>query len=292
MGFCTVAEVKAAVDFPTTGAPINDAVIEGFILDAEEEIENIYKTKFGNIEVSGTANGDYSTTTLSDSNKNFTADEYVGYVVWIYGGTGEGQYREIQSNTETKLTVSPAFDVIPDATSNYRITKLGYKSQTVDGSGTNTQFVEYQPLINLNALTIDSTVVTPSTVYSYDTGKLQVGGTDCEMSYFSGKNPKLIDLKYVFGVYPMPRIIKRLCVILAGMRTLTAQILGTYDDFANVSLPGGVQASKGEPYMNIQAGLNYMQGEARGIIYGSEATGQVSADFRTMPSYRPQTLFG
>ena len=44
--------------------------------------------------------------------------------------------------------------------------------------------------------------------------------------------------------------------------------------------------------MNIQSSLNYLQGEARGIVYGTQSTGQVSGDFRTAPSFRPYTLFG
>lgn len=292
MPYCTAAEVRAAIKFPDTGAPVSDTVIEGFITDAEEEIEDIYKTKFGNVEDSGTADGDYSTTTFSDSSKSWTADDYIGYVVWIYGGTGEGQYREITDNDTTKLTVSPAFSTTPDGTSTYRITKLGYEDETVDGTGTNTQFVLKQPLVNLNALTVDSTSVTTSTVYTYkSSGRMVVGGTNCEVSYFADNNPQLVNVKYAYGVYPIPRIIKRLCVCIAGIRTLIAQIAGTYDDFTSVSLPAGFTASKGEPYMNIRAALDYLQSEAKGIVYG-DMSDAMGSSLRRAPSYRPFTLFG
>ena len=289
--YCTAAEVKAAINYPTTG-PVTDANILVNIGYAEDEIENIYKTKFGNIEITGTADGDYSTTTLSDSGESFTANEYIGYVVWIYGGAGSGEYSEITANTTTKLTFSPALSVATDATSTYRILKLGYKSETVDGTGNKTMFLNYQPLINLNSLTVDSTSVTPSTVYQYNaSGRLELS-TSAEVSYFANNLPQLIDLKYFYGVYPIPQIIKRLCICIAGVRTLTAQIAGTYDDFTSVSLPGGFTGSKGEPYTNIQASLNFLQGEARGIVYGTQSTGQVSGDMRTQPSYRPFALFG
>jgi len=291
MPYCTAQEVKDAINFPTTGAPVSDSVIEEFILDAEEEIEDIYKTHFGNVEDSGTADGDYSTTEFSDSTKSWTSNAYVGYVVWIYGGTGSGQYREITANDTTKITVSPAFDTTPDATSTYRITKLGYKEETLDGSGTDTQFVTYQPLLNLNVLTVDSTDVTVDNVYTYVSGKMVVGN-DTEVSYFTNTYPQLVDVKYIYGVYPMPRIIKRLCVAIAGIRTLIAQIAGTYDDFTAVALPAGFNASKGEPYVNIKSALDNLQSEAKGIVYGSGDGNQVSADFRKLPSYRPFTLFG
>lgn len=145
MPYCSVADVKGAIDFPDTGAPISDADILEFILDSEEEIEKLYKTKFGVVEQSGTADGDFSTTTFSDSALAMTTDEYVGYVAWIYGGTNAGDYREITANDATKITVSPAFSAATDGTSTYRITKLGYEDETEDGTGTGTYFMRFQP---------------------------------------------------------------------------------------------------------------------------------------------------
>lgn len=298
MPYCTPADVRRATDFPSTGAPISDDDLWQFILDAEEEIEDIYKTNFGNIEDSGTVTS-ATNNTLVDSTKDWSVartenpiTDWEGYVVWIYSGTGVGQYREILSNTGDTLTISQVWDTNPDGTSLYRITKLGFRDDTVDGSGSDTQFTVRAPLVSLNFLDIDDVEVTPSLVFQYkESGRLLLGDQGVEASWFNNASSQSINMRYIFGVYPIPRIIKRLCIILAAMRALTAQIAGTYDDFATVSLPGGVSASKGEPYLNIQASLNYMQGEARGIIYGSEATGQVSADFRTGPSYRPFTLF-
>lgn len=290
--YCTAAEVKAAINFPSTGAPVTDADITTFIGYAEEEIENIYNTKFGNIDLSSTATSG-TTTTIVDSGASYTASEYIGYVAWIHTGTNAGEYREITANDTTTLTVSPAFTAAIDNTSQFRIVKLGYKDQTVDGTGTNTLYLEYQPMIALNALTVDSTSVTPSYVYQYpDSGRLLLGTADAEASIFNDNKPQLVNVKYVYGVYPLPQIIKRLCIILAGMRTLVAQIAGTYDDFTNVSMPGGISASKGEPYTNIREAVSGLQGEARGIIYGAQTKGQIGGDFRLQPSYRPYTLFG
>lgn len=297
MPYCTVAEVKNAIDFPATGAPIDDDVIQDFIYDAQEEIEDIYKTHFGVVEDSGTASS-ATNNTLTDSTKTWdntiltTSGTWEGYVLWIYSGTGSGQYREILSNTTDTLTVNRDWDTNPDATSLYRITKLGYVEELVDGTGTDTMFTTKQPIIQINYLKNNDIEVTIDTLYIYNyQSKIVAGANDCEINYFSDANPQTTEIRYVFGWYPLPRIIKRLAIILAAMRALTAQIAGTYDDFANVSLPH-MSASKGEPYLNIQSSLNYMQGEARGIIYGSGATGQVSADFRTGATFKPLTMFG
>lgn len=289
--YCTATEVKAAIDFPDTNAPVSDADITVMIGYSEEEIEDIYKTNFGNIDATGTATtGDDVTITVSGT--PYTADEYIGYVVWVYAGTNVGEYREITTNTDNDLTVSPAFTADIDNTSEFRITKLGYKDQTVDGSDSDTQFVEFQPLISLNALTIDSTEVTPSNVFQYKASGRLLLGVDAEVRRFSSSTPQLVNIKYVFGVYPMPQIIKRLCICLSGIRALTAQIAGTYDDFTNVSLPGGVTASKGEPYTNIREAVATLQGEARGIIFGSTTSGQIGGGVRINPSFRPYSCFG
>ena len=72
-------------------------------------------------------------TTIVDSTQTYTADQYTGYVVWVYAGTNEGEYREITGNTTDTITVSPAFTAANDNTSYFRITKLGYRDETVDG---------------------------------------------------------------------------------------------------------------------------------------------------------------
>ena len=277
MAWVTATQVKAAINFPSTGAPLTDAQIEDFILDSQEEIEQLYNTRFGHVETNGTADGDYSTTTFSDSTQAWTESAYVGQVAWITGGTGIGQYREVSANDATKITVTPIFTTTPDATSTYKIVDLEYIDESVDGTGEKTQFTKHFPLINLNALTIDSTDITTTYVYQYkDAGEL-VLSSSAETRFFTDTYPQLIDLKYVFGVYPIPRIIQRLCILLAGMKTVAAKVSGSYSDFATVSLPGGISGSKGQPYVNLQAGIREMRLEVNNIID---------------KVYRPFTLFG
>jgi hypothetical protein len=70
--------------------------------------------------VSGTATAG-GATTLTDSGKAWTTNEWAGYEVRISSGTGSGQARTIASNTATVLTVSAAWGTNPDATSVYTI---------------------------------------------------------------------------------------------------------------------------------------------------------------------------
>jgi len=60
---------------------------------------------------------------LADNAKAWTAGQWVGRPVRINAGTGAGQTRTVSSNTTNTLTVSPAWDPIPDRTSEYVITQ-------------------------------------------------------------------------------------------------------------------------------------------------------------------------
>lgn len=62
-----------------------------------------------------------ASTTLTDSTKTLVTDAWKNYQIRITGGTGKGQIRAISSNTATAYTVSSAWTVIPDATSQYII---------------------------------------------------------------------------------------------------------------------------------------------------------------------------
>jgi len=274
MAWVTAEQVRNAINFPSTGAPISDAVINEFILDAQDEIERLYKTKFGNVEDYGSIT-DADQASVTCGGASFTVSAFQNKVLWIAGGNGNGQYRLIQDNDETVIYTTPDFDTIPTS-GQAVILDLGYKDETVDGNGEKFIFTEYVPLHNLISLEIDDTAVTASNVYTYKDKSMLYLGDSAEVSIFMANEPQQVNIKYVYGVYPIPRIILRLCTIIAGMRTLVAQIAGTYDDFTNISLPG-LSGSKGEPYTNIREAVTRLQTEAANI---------------TTKAYVPFVLFG
>jgi hypothetical protein len=59
--------------------------------------------------------------TLTNSAKTWTTNQWTNYQVRIVSGTGAGQIRTIASNTATVLTTSAAWTTNPDATSVYSI---------------------------------------------------------------------------------------------------------------------------------------------------------------------------
>jgi len=75
----------------------------------------------------GTSTGSNTTSTLNDTGKTWTTDQWVNYRVEIISGTGVGQTRRVISNTATQLTVATNWSVTPDATSKYEVYKAGVK---------------------------------------------------------------------------------------------------------------------------------------------------------------------
>jgi hypothetical protein len=83
---------------------------------------NIFYSYKGNPSVKGNATAG-GADTLTDSTLDLTVDAYIGYYLYIISGTGVGQYRLIESNTKTIITVRDAWDTNPDNTSVYHVSQ-------------------------------------------------------------------------------------------------------------------------------------------------------------------------
>lgn len=79
------------------------------------------------LQEQGTASAG-SSTTMTDSSRAWAVNSKTGWGVTIVAGTGAGQARTIASNTATALTVSVAWDTVPDATSVYQTQEHGTSS--------------------------------------------------------------------------------------------------------------------------------------------------------------------
>ena len=60
-------------------------------------------------------------TTLTNTGKAWTTNQWTNYQLRITGGTGAGQIRTVASNTATVITVGAAWTTNPDATSTYAL---------------------------------------------------------------------------------------------------------------------------------------------------------------------------
>ena len=80
---------------------------------------NIYNFMYGD-QTPYTATGG-SFTTLIDSNRNWTTNQWSNYNIYISAGTGVGNVIPIGSNTNTVITFATALNFSPDSTTKYVI---------------------------------------------------------------------------------------------------------------------------------------------------------------------------
>lgn len=124
---------------------------------------------------SGTATGAQTVSTLKDTSKAWTVNEWAGYSIILDGGTGTGRFREIVSNTADTLTLSQNWVVLPvTGSTTYRIvqgTKLVvpvtgiYEIVVQIGFGSGTQVLGIQLWKNGGFSTAQFFVGSPSTEY-------------------------------------------------------------------------------------------------------------------------------
>ncbi|HWB86038.1 MAG TPA: phage tail protein [Bryobacteraceae bacterium] len=83
-----------------------------------------------------------SVTTIGNNTLQMTDNQYRGMTVRITRGMGAGQERAITANSTTVLTVAPAWDVQPDATSWFVVAESGWRF----GAQTKSSPVQFQIL--------------------------------------------------------------------------------------------------------------------------------------------------
>ena len=69
----------------------------------------------------------HSATSAGNDGLHMTANRYVNMIARISRGLGAGQERAITANTVTEVTVTPAWAVIPDATSFFVVAETGWQ---------------------------------------------------------------------------------------------------------------------------------------------------------------------
>lgn len=134
----------------------NAVVIEG--IDTTEDNSSItFYTDGDNADV-GISTGGNTNTTLNDTTKSWTTNEWQNKIVAIANGTGEGQTRTVGSNTPTQLTVTTNWTTVPDNTSVYHVDveKKGFSRTSDDnvlrytkGGSVNQSFTD-----NITSLTL------------------------------------------------------------------------------------------------------------------------------------------
>jgi len=266
--YCTTDEVYGTTSLTTT--QVSSANVTSSIRAAEQELDRETFTTYWNVEDSGTAEAGAGDDELTETGA-FAGDDFTTYAhyCWIYSGTGIGQVSKVSSHTDDTLTLDRNWTTNPDATSLYRViysrTDPYYNSGDeipLDGNGKTYMYLDDYPIRLIEALTINSTSVTVSTLYQWPkTGKIQTGQTSEEKNFIE-TYPQLVDIDYWHGVFPMDDMAQRYCIVLASLKTLMAQIGGTHNIPSTYSFPEG-SVTIGQAYVNIREAWNTLDKERK-----------------------------
>lgn len=117
---------------------------------------NVIRTAFAQ---SGT-----TSSVVIDTGASAVDGTYIGTAIWIVGGTGAGQVRNVQAYTGASKTcsVSPNWATAPDSTSVYELLPLGVQAAT--DYATTTQLNAAQSAIIAE---VDAQALSPSDVWTY-----------------------------------------------------------------------------------------------------------------------------
>jgi hypothetical protein len=263
--YCTAAEVYGATSLSTT--EIAEADVNEFIRSAEEEVDDETFTTYWAVEVTSVVSS-ATDDTITVTGATWDVDAYVGMNVWIYKGTGIDQVRRIESNTDDTITLEADWTTNPVSTDKFRIIYTANDANydnLEDGSGKDEFFVPRYPIRIIDEVIIEDTTVTLSKIYTYkEIGKLILSKT-AEQTKFSNLLPQQVDLNYWYGVYPIPSKVKRYVIVLASLKTLAAQMGGTYDTPSTYSLPEG-SVTIGQAYINIRGTFDVLRKEQIDLI--------------------------
>ena len=264
MTLISVDDVKRTCglsDTDLTVIGITNAQITEHIYDAEAWVERYCLTSFLDDKVKNISVTSTTSATIELDGVSWASNLYQNYYVYVASGTGADQYKKISSSSTSTIILDEALSTAVDNTSkinvlyapyiNHQDSEFNpYQSITIDGNNSNSLFPPKNPILKVEALTINSTSVTPSNVYLYKKeGKLVLKST-AEKNYFDRSSPQLVQLNYWAALNPVPRVVKKAVALYAAIGTLIQQIGGTYKDVATFSLPE-ISGSLGQPYINI-----------------------------------------
>lgn len=112
--------IQDSANWNGNGQLFKNGAIKPIIFDSE--VFDAQGFHDNSVHDSGTATGTHSATTLQDTGKSWTVNEWAGYVVQITGGTDVDDVGLIISNTADTLTIDAAgWITTVDNTSTYEI---------------------------------------------------------------------------------------------------------------------------------------------------------------------------
>lgn len=213
-----------------------------------------------------------SSTTLTNTVKSWLTNMWANYQIRITAGTGAGQIRTIASNTGTVITVSSAWTVNPDTTSQYAI----------EGNG------DFLYLLGNNAVTMYRFQVSTNTwstlsPSSARAAALGAGGSASWMNAITGwdsESPSMLQ--------GAPLIVRQNGRYIFSFRGGASNALDLYDIAANAWISGVAYGNQFDTYTTGTSACDdgqmiYLQKEATGRINRFDANTWTMQSFAGSP---------
>lgn len=247
-----------------TASQRSSSDISNDILEAETDICRYTRTIYWKIEQDCKAVSSATINTLTKTGAGWADNALAGLYVWIYSGTGANEARKIDSNTSDIITITNDWAVTPDNTSKFKIFYVpeDFDPQVIDqydGNNMKYMFVPYYPLQFVESLTIANVSVTPSNIYIYKDGKIQLKD-GAEYALFDRTYPQQVDINYWYGVDNLPHDVKRLVELQASIYALSSYITTTAEKASNVSFPE-LSITNPQAYQVAKTTLDLLQKE-------------------------------
>ncbi|RUP37511.1 MAG: hypothetical protein EKK63_14680 [Acinetobacter sp.] len=198
-----------------------------------------------------------ASTTLTNSTKSWLTNQWANSQVRITAGTGIGQIRTITSNTGTVLTVSSAWTVNPDATSQY----------SIEGND------DYFYLLGNNAVTLYRYSVSANTWTTLTPGAARAGapGAGSFASWVSKTDWELNSNGSPNALTVGSTVYKQNGRYILAFRGGAANSLDMYDIAANTWISGLDYGNRNETFTTGTNAVDYKDD----VFIMKEATGKI-----------------
>ena len=204
----------------------------------------------------------YAATTLTDTAKAWTVNQWAGYVVTVVPNGGTQETDTVKSNTANALTMNAAWGTTPSPANGYVIARIGYTATTlVDPfkSWTVNQWAGDVVVVTLSAGAQEVDFVTSNTATTLTVnpawGTTPAGGNGYTVAKIEYTSNSLVDGSKTWATNQWAGAI--VTVTLSNNSTETGTVASNTGQTLTMSSPWAVTPSPGNAYALLKTSVSY-----------------------------------
>jgi hypothetical protein len=204
----------------------------------------------------------YTATTLTDTSKNWAANQWAGYAVTVIPSGGAQETDTVKSNTATTLTMNAAWGTTPSAGNAYVISRIGYTATTVvDTSKTwsTNQWAGDVVVVTLTTGALEANFVKSNTATTLTMnaawGTTPAGGNAYSVSRIGYTSTTLVDVTKAWATNQWMGAV--VTVTLSNNSTVTDTVTSNTGNTLTMSSPWTATPSAGNTYTVLLTTVSY-----------------------------------